>query len=130
MLGLNGSELKETISLSESVRRGLGEIADAKEGDFVLRRAAAKFELNVGMSIPEVVKALRRLESAIEEGDVSGYSEASDMIDSVVDYLVVVIGMLDSTPNRGGGARLRLEHLRRDAGRLAQYICQLTEAAV
>jgi hypothetical protein len=128
VLGLSGSELKEAVSLSESVRHGLEEMSSARD-DEVLRRAAAKFELSVGVSIGTAVRSLYQLESAIEVGDVSGFQEVNDMIDSMVDYLVVVIGMLETKPDRGGAAMVRLQRLRRDAGRLAQYVCQLTEGA-
>ena len=129
MLGLSGSELKEAVSLSESVRKGLEEIGSARDEPW-LRMAVVRFELNVGMSLEDAVDSLRRLESAVEAGDQKTLSDVNDLVDSVVDYLVVAIALMDGAPDRGGKARWRLEHIRRDAGRLAQYICQMTEGAL
>jgi len=129
MLGLNGSDLKEALSLSESVRRGLEEMASAKSDQLVLHEAASKFEMNVGASIEESVRLLRRLEAAINDEDQETISDVNDTVDSIVDYLVVVLCTLDEEPDRGGGARLRIERVRRDAGRLAQYVCQMAENA-
>jgi hypothetical protein len=129
VLGLSGSELKEAVSLSESVRKGLEEIRSGK-GEPWLRKAASRFEPSVGVSIEDAVGSLHRLESAVEIGDQKVLSEVNDLIDSIVDHLVVVLALMDGAPDRGGKARWSLEHLRRDAGRLAQYVCQMTEGSL
>ncbi|MDD1769884.1 MAG: hypothetical protein LUO79_02250 [Methanomassiliicoccales archaeon] len=129
MLGLKGSELKEAVSLSESVRTGLEEICSAKDEPW-LRVATSRFEPNVGVSIKDAIASLRKLESAIEAADQKTLSDVNDLIDSIVDYLVVAIALMDGAPDHGGKAKWRLEHVRRDAGRLAQYICQMTEGTL
>ncbi len=126
MLGLSGSELKEAASLSESVRHGLDDISQEKD-DPLMRMVAKGFEANVGVSVATAVRMLHTLEISIEEKDQSSLSEINDIIDAIVDYLVVSIALAEANVERGGKALQRLEHIRRDAGRLAQYVCQLTE---
>ncbi|MGD1060430.1 MAG: hypothetical protein ABR879_03120 [Methanomassiliicoccales archaeon] len=127
MLGLSGSELKEAASLSESVRRVLEEIGSEENDDRWLRQTAIGFKAGVGVSTGDAVRSLRALESAIGAGDPQAMSDVNDLIDSIVDYLVIMIAMMEASSNHGGRAKWRLEHLRRDAGRLAQYVCQMTE---
>ncbi len=131
MLGLSGSEVREAISLSRDIRKCLEDIRLARDDPkSPFAPIAARFRSGVGMNVEEVIAKLDLLEDAIDRSDVETISEIDDVIDAVSDFVEVESRKASSPgvgPERNYEVLRCMRAWRRDAGKLAQYLCQLSE---
>jgi hypothetical protein len=130
VLGLSESEIKEAVDLSHDISDCLDKIRVAKEEDSSLAQVARRFKSGVGMSVEELINKLAQLPSAIDASDADTIAEIDDAIDAFVDFIDLETKKESSLRAKAGSDRelvRRLKAWRRNAGKLAQYLCQMTE---
>ena len=131
MLGLSGSDVREAISLSRDIRKCLEDVRLARDDPkSPFMPIASRFRTGVGMSIEAVIDKIGLLEDAIENVDVDTIAEIDDVIDAVSDFIEAESRMASSPgvgPERNYEVLRCMRAWRRDAGKLAQYLCQLSE---
>ena len=131
MLAVSGSEIKEALSLSQGLRQGLEDMhAAAHDPETPIYKIASDFESSVGINAVQAIQDLRRLEAAIERGDNELISELDATVDAITDFLdsaISDVSCIDQDSERTKEALRHLQSWRRDAGRLSQYLCQMSE---
>jgi hypothetical protein len=130
VLGLSESEIKEAVDLSHDIRDCLEKIRVAREEGSSLAHVAKRFKSGVGLSVEELIDKLTQLPGAIDASDADTIAEIDDVIDAFVDFIDLETkkaSSLGTTTGSDGELVRRLKAWRRSAGKLAQYLCQMTE---
>ncbi len=117
--------------LSRDIRKCLEDVRLARDDPHSpFAPIAGRFHSGVGMSIEMVIEKIGLLEDAIDRSDVEEISEIDDIIDAVSDFIEIESREASSPgvgPERNYEVLRCMRAWRRDAGKLAQYLCQLSE---